>query len=414
MRKEYTKKLIKFSRTRTVVFLLLISISVSFISFTLITKPFGFFVNKEVGDDQKYLTIIKRCDLEENRSRCWESEMEKVIKNDGLEEGFNFFKEFYIFEGSGNSFEGVGNCHSYAHILGERSYEAFLYGDKKIVESESMSYCGFGFWHGFMGQYVRKGDLDPEKITSFCSQFSQKFTDECFHGVGIGSVGDPPHPSTWGKPVDMIKGSLETCDSTATNDEQLNQCLSGVFHQQGIFALRDEYGLVFDKNEPLSLCAPYEGSHYVSPCYRQISSRLPRAFDNDLTKIYKYLEAKFNNDPIIPNLIFLSSKVLSEDQIFNDQKQQYQTFINDCKDLPKKFQEWCISGYIAGLFEEGQPDKEYIKAIDFCISEGFSTKEKKRCASSLMSISMDYYSSSEKVQDICIEINQKLKGGCNN
>lgn len=352
-------------------------------------------------EDSYMNQAIKTCKSISYREteKCWGEAMEKIIKKEGLESGFKFFRKFYLED-------GVGDCHPYAHILGRSAYNAFIEG-RQIVESDGMKYCGYGFWHGFMERYVAVEGMDADNIKNFCNKFSPDFINDCFHGVGIGGIGDPPPFDTWGKPQEMAERALKLCDTTAKPGRQLTECISGVFHQQGLFAYRNEYGMVFDKKKPLSLCDPYLNTHYEGGCIWQISSWLPDAFDRDLSNVYEYVADNYEEEPI-HEMITMSSKVIS---IYRIQENDYSSFIIKCKSIPISYQKDCISGYVYGMFEVGEPEKEYVKAIDFCKSSELSKEDKGNCVNAIIMESSRYYKS-EKKELVCSVIDRELNIQC--
>jgi len=66
-------------------------------------------------------------------------------------------------------------------------------GQKQQSSQKSLAYCGWGFWHGFMAAYAQ-GHTDISSLNSMCLDLPQELhaQEDCFHGVGIGALGDPP------------------------------------------------------------------------------------------------------------------------------------------------------------------------------------------------------------------------------
>ena len=89
---------------------------------------------------------------------CFEDLLDKTLKTKGLDEGFKLFRELAKI--------APNDCHQYAHNLGEYAFKTNVVGRKEIKAGPETSYCGYGFWHGFMGEMLASTDFN--NATQFC------------------------------------------------------------------------------------------------------------------------------------------------------------------------------------------------------------------------------------------------------
>jgi len=68
---------------------------------------------------------------------------------------------------------------------------------------------------------------------------------------------------------------------------------------------------------------------------------------------------------------------------------------------------------LAVFFAHGEPEKEYIKAIDFCSSDQFIGEEQDWCKESLFNKMSHIYPKS-KVEFICRSIDERFRDDCIN
>lgn len=59
----------------------------------------------------------------------------------------------------------------------------------------------------------------------------------------------------------------------------------------------------------------------------------------------------------------------------------YGEIVGYCRNLPDEYHDHCIKGTARGYFNGGsEPEKEYIKAVDFCSSTLLTNEERKACS----------------------------------
>jgi hypothetical protein len=141
----------------------------------------------------------------------------------------------------------------------------------------------------------------------------------------------------------------------------------------------------------------------------QIASSIADAFDMSLAKAQPYISSKFKNDPLKPDVVYILSKSLSSYQYKNSGYKE--SFIRECKGIAKELFEACVSGFVDGLYQEGPPEQDYVRSIDFCADPGFSGEDKELCASYVLKFADEFYPD-KKVDQICAEINKEFTSTC--
>lgn len=343
------------------------------------------------------------------KQQCWQSLLEEELKSKGLEQGFLLFKKIYA--------QSPSDCHQYAHSLGEVAYKQYL-TIKKVSLSEETDYCGFGFWHGFMGALMKDNQDNPKKAGDFCEYIKNQPNSgnsvamalNCYHGLGIGLIEDPPNPKVWGNAKAMRSQALKICEQVIGQDgDKLGNCLSGVFHATIDFMLQNKYGLSFDKKAPFQTCL-IEVSKNREPCYLQIASKLYSAAQGNLYKMAGFIQNLPETDlglkKRITQLAFFN--VVNQ----NITAQQFSKYLNDCENIFQLNSQDCINGMVRGLFQTAEPGNEYSKVLDICNSTLLSEEDKIACMDNVFKY-VKNNNSEAKFKQLCQKVNENLRPkGC--
>jgi hypothetical protein len=179
----------------------------------------------------------------------------------------------------------VPDCHGLAHELGENAYLKFRSDGLAALDGDAY-FCGFGFWHGFIGAVIRQGD-ELVDVLRFCEAQKGGSRSSCYHGVGLGFLDDPPPAETWGDPLKMTEPGLRICATLPR--EVAGNCASGVFHPLIEMASNGKYGVRLDREHPLSICDIQPGS-YRWHCFEQLAPKLPVLLGGSLASTYKVID----------------------------------------------------------------------------------------------------------------------------
>ncbi len=337
---------------------------------------------------------------------CYEDILDSTLKNQGLKEAFEALANFYK-----NDPNFVSYCHDFTHKLGEKAY--LLFSEKKNFSlSEKSSYCGYGFYHGFMETLLLEtGDMDQAR--RFCDYADSKLGKTtadaggaCYHGIGHGAV-DGSDKKTWGNPQAMIKTGLKLCEMVS-NDENpkpryghLYRCVSGVFNSLEIIITSNQYKLSVNRKDPFWICRS-QPDRYREACFTQFVVAAMHISNNDFVAVAKNIDTIKEDTFAIPAL---QAMVV---EFVNLGKTDYQQTLDFCRGLPNRFQIPCVTAFAEGFLKYGQPEKEYVEAIKFCNSNLLKEFEKSSCFERVLSILRIWYTA-PKSQAICWEVDPKYR-----
>ncbi len=260
------------------------------------------------------------------------------------------------------------DCHTVGHEIGHDVYVSL----KKrgfVRIGDPMSDCAYGFWHGFMSGFTQD-EQNGEKLKVNLSQVCARITggrkgiySMCYHGFGLGFVGDPPRTSNWGNVEETIKSSSQHCFELTNISEYNEQCLSGVFHQTLQYMQNNEYKYSLPKGNSLySFCDKFT-KEYQKPCLEQLLPLLSSVVGHDIKVLYKILDTKINLDHDFRSQAIIS---LVAGSITGGNDDDAKNTIDFCSSLETLSSENCFKGIIDGLNTKTNGGKEdVIKKVNF-------------------------------------------------
>lgn len=342
---------------------------------------------------------------EVQKLKCFEDLLDKTLQDKGVSEAFEVLANIYQEEPQFGP-----ECHGFTHKLGDKAYELFS-KDKDLAFSTKSSYCGYGFYHGFMENLLHtSGDI--KEAQDFCKKAGEKLKDQtsdaegsCYHGIGHGAVEDVSDPSFWGSSQKIIQPSLDLCEKVAPKDHQrhgkLFRCVSGVFNALEIVTTQGKYRLSHNADDPFAICR-VQKENYKEACFTQFVVAVMNITGNNFTQSAKIIDSIKENDYAIPTLQSLVVELVHQN------KTDYQQTLNFCRDLSSRFQIPCISAFAEGFMKYGPPQEEFVEALNFCNSNLLKDEEKKECFTRILSILRIWYTQ-EKSKEICQSIDQKYR-----
>lgn len=337
---------------------------------------------------------------------CFEDLIDLSLKNQGLKEAFETLADLFQKDPSFAS-----SCHDFVHKLGEKAY--ILFSEKKDFNlSEKSSYCGYGFYHGFMETLLTKtGDMnEARRFCEYADKELKKTTSDaggaCFHGIGHGAV-DGSDPKTWGDPQAMIKPGIALCEMVS-NDEnpsprygKLYRCASGVFNSLEILSTSNQYKLSINKQDPFWICSS-QPERYKEACFTQFVVAAMNITGNDFVQTAKIIDGIKEDAFAVPSMQAMVVEFVKIGRT------DYQQTIDFCRNLSSRFQTPCITAFAEGFLKYGPPEKEYVEAIKFCNSILLKESEKSACFERVLSILRIWYTA-VKSESICREVDQKYQ-----
>lgn len=316
-----------------------------------------------IVDTRSPEAIARACKSDTNPSLCYLESIEDILKKEGLSAAFDMLAVAYeadpIF---------AKECHGNTHELGKAGYELF-HINGTIELSDKASYCGFGFYHGFIEALIAETN-DLSGARAFCrwagenAQGSKSYAEgACYHGIGHGVV-DGSDPHLWGDPATIISEGLALCRSVAKEESWLHRCYTGAFNSVALMYRDPKYKLDVG-GDPYALCRTKGYDSMVArACVGQMDTLVAFITESDFTKGIAYarkVESEYRFDAIrqVASIIFLRYRDKGEDEIA-------QTISVGCGSIPEQERVACIDGIIDGTIEHGTPGEQHLQALSIC------------------------------------------------
>jgi plastocyanin len=368
------------------------------------------FVGKIVVLTSEGEKVEEKCFKHDRSLKCMEEDIKSVLKKKGLEEGLERLAELY----EENPYFRE-SCHSAAHTIGAEAYALFEQGKFNVLSSKS-SYCGYGFYHGFMEKMLQTtGNIEEAK--AFCKKagellayYTSDAEGACYHGIGHGAV-DGSDPTAWGDPQKMVEPGLQLCEKVAPVEDYQGKrfrCVTGAYNSLEILAQNSEYKLDAIAKDPFSFCATQKES-YKQGCYTNMLPALMRivkgSYSEAINKIRVVPEGT-KQEPIRSVVM----EALMDDYVREriNALDFPESGVKICRSL-EKLNAPCIEGIASGLMKHGEPEREYIRAFAFC--ESLSSEERKTCYAYILPRLSIWYSS-EKRASICDQASEAYRPLC--
>ena len=332
--------------------------------------------NSKNAQQKSVLAAASKCESVgiSQKQKCWDDSLEETVKQQGLDAAFDLFTKLYQTDPSIPK-----ACHGWSHILGKTAYELFK-NKKDFILRKETSYCGYGFFHGFIEKLLQEtGDLKATR--DFCNYSSKQLEKEapgvyrnCLHGIGHGSI-DVDDPGLWSNFQAMLESGLNTCEATLTDKGELLECYDGSFNAMQQYAYHGEYNLSVDRNDPFNYCRTQQERHKDS-CYYEFTGLIAEFTNHDFKKAANLILNDISDKNFTPRTIMKLSADFFQDDIANN---DYTKNVLDCRALPANLQTSCFNGILLGFIAHGEPERQYIKGLEFCRYHILTDDERQNC-----------------------------------
>lgn len=314
------------------------------------------------------------CSQDANRYRCWNSEIKKALETGNLQEAFSTVAFLYDTDP-----RFASECHDIMHEIGNTAYDMFSDNVLPAV-SDAASYCGYGFFHGFMESLlITSGDLSEAR--AFCSFIGTQSPEgdpsaenACYHGIGHGFI-DGSDPRVWGDPYAMSRQPLALCLQIATNSNHLSECGNGVFNGLVIAYSEQSYGLDIDPAHIYDVCTLLEHEEFKYSCYEQLNPAAAYFGGGDMAVTFKLLDYITEEAYKGAALRTVAGTFARGDM----DTQAYEEIVDGCYTLEQPLRQRCIFGFVVRLMEYGPRGSEYELGLDFCSTRNLKDLERKQC-----------------------------------
>ncbi len=228
---------------------------------------------------------------QQSRSNCYRSIIKSATKRGDLDLAVNVYNKAIR-----DDMDPDG-CHLAGHEIGRDIYES-LTKSKVLKIADSMDECGYGFWHGFLSGLapnIANQSIQKSDVFRICQDLlgDNLGLDICYHGIGLGFVGDPPDLRLWGNYSDIVSDSMDKCRVITRDPILSDACNEGVFHQLFTYMKDGLYGLSLPNDEELFyFCSEFDGQ-YQKSCLNMISPYFYN-IGEELSFVYETAKTKFN------------------------------------------------------------------------------------------------------------------------
>lgn len=332
---------------------------------------------KNIGTARELLDFCAQKGVQNKKTVCLTDFLEGEVVKRGPDYVFELVNDLRL-----TDHDFAAECHNIVHNLGGVAYWKYA-KDKKLPKTGSISYCGFGFVHGFMTEFGHHSRDFLSGAKSVCEHFSQKINYDgfeqmlspyamCYHGVGHG-VAYYYIPDFADDLAKVIEKGAKDCrdfeDEVATKN-----CLSGLFGGvSSVFVGGHGFTLPFNRQDPIGLCRiqPNElkGGCYDNtipvigvfwPNVRKIASFFMEVED-------QFLQQTFDSIGDYASRLFTLGKVTSEE------------VLGECRRLLGKRRIGCFYGFSQGTVRNYFPAEAPQLALEFCREANLPILEKETC-----------------------------------
>jgi hypothetical protein len=275
-------------------------------------------------------------------------------------------------------------CHSFAHDLGLMAFRKY---DKDVPLILASGQCNDGFYHGYMEGFVANYST-PRHVQWFCGKVEGVLGEryplaypQCIHGFGHGIAEYllQEHPELWGDLGQLAVEAADRCIEISDERDMQFRCGSGIYsvlidwirHQGG-------YGGVFTVDDPFQLCARVEHEWAREGCVWEFSKRLVWFTKGNALEALRLVEraARAFEGGSYTSLAIRSA---AEGVGRYEQSRSDAELSAVCRALGDDVRRSCITHIAMGLFNAGEPGREWERAARFCEEESLEGEEGSAC-----------------------------------
>ncbi len=245
-------------------------------------------------------------------------------------------------------------CHSMAHNIGEIGYWSYS-TNAKVINSQKVSVCGFGYVHGFMQEFAHHSPDFYSKSKSFCDYFSKEVKydsddwqitpeDTCYNGIGHGIV-YLNFEDYRNDLVSLARTSGAKCSEINSAPAPLDHCLQGVFSGiSGLYLGTHGFFLPLPDTEPLSLCTKFD-KEYKLRCLANMIPVVGVIYNHNLENLLMTIKNMSKED--LEHSYRLAGDIAAN--WYSGGEIDSDSVAKACRKLSNPFSKYCISGFVAAL-----------------------------------------------------------------
>ncbi len=362
------------------------------------------------GEENESVKNCLAASKDRTRGYCWATEIAATMKRDGLLVSFDAVRRYYE-----SSADFQNQCHDIMHVLGSAAYGEYMKTDVHIVRPET-SYCGYGFYHGFMEQMlIEKGQEYLHDAGAYCmglidnkalpsKKAGDAATAACFHGIGH-ALFDSLSGNLWGDEEKMATAAIGQCEAITTDTHWRSQCASGVFNSLSIAEGKGAYRLSYREGDPTLLCRNKK-VEYQESCYNEISIGYINRYHLSETSAIALME-QFPGDAKLWSLMaYFDNKIRHNMQEYTSKNLYLQTESFAAESEKEAIVEGVLNAFTIG----GKPGEEYVAHLDYC-ANFLPSKTRDYCYSRTIVLLNTIYTD-EKLKMVCQIVPEKNRRTC--
>lgn len=315
------------------------------------------------------------------------------------------------------------SCHVHAHRVGDMAYYDVYAGTKSLASldfPQSTTACGYGFYHGFL-EHLIQNHPDPAFVTSTCEYLTDRLGKDmrdieriCYHGSGHGFLlAEAAHAdkSEWGNINAFTEKPIALCGSlTKANATDKEECVEGIFNVLAEWMWLKQYGFVEKKETLFSNCIGVPEAAQKA-CYYEMAQKIPGYTNNNPMEVQTFISQiankKYRDMAFQVGVAGIISSVLTEGSA-------YIHVSTLCDGLDDTHYSSCVDSVIAGLYEHGEPQEEYKKALVFCSEDPIAAHHKLDFCYQTVALRMPRFYSPRQIVGICKEFPLPYQHYCQN
>lgn len=316
---------------------------------------------------------------------CWDDLLAYTLTERGFDKAFDLFVALYRTEP-----DVPKACHGWGHALGKAAFALNAEGEEVTFRPET-SYCGYGFYHGFLEELVA-AQGDARGAYAFCQRLADRagsgrelVFNNCVHGIGHGAAADLVEGAVAGDFDALAARGAALCRSLTPVASERQDCFDGVFNELVLDLFNGLYGLPKERlrgaADPFALCR-FQAEDLRSSCYFELVGTFEHLFGGDFSVAAAAVVTNVRDDAMARRATKKLAADFMQSDIVND---SYAGNVAACRSLHNGLAEPCIQGIQVGFLAHGEPEREYQKGLAFCDSPLLHDEEGDQCRTSMLS-----------------------------
>lgn len=353
----------------------------------------------------------------ELRVQCVMGVIQKELQIGGVNAGVETFAAAYRrYENFADS-----GCHTWAHRVGDFTYYELYWGNQNLDDlnfPQETTACGYGFFHGFLEHDIQDHPT-AEYITKTCDYLTNRLGDRmrdieliCYHAGGHGLMVahsmNVPQKSR-GDVMAYVGKPAEQCAALPkANATDIEQCYEGIFNILVNFMTDETYGFSYDKKRPFAICSRVPAA-VEKACIYEMAQKIDSASDYDVLKMIDLVSVIKDTDNR-----FLAFEVGMGGFIQQSiSAEGYKPAYAQCERIVDgPYYESCVRSIVWALFEHGDPQREYLKPLQFCADPSIEVHGKTTFCYERVADSLPRFYEPSKIASICAEFPVAYRSAC--